>query len=81
MRLRLREIREGLGWSQQTLAARAGCTRAAISHWECGRQWPPLLMIPRLADALGVPEAVLLHLDKRPRLRQLAPAQTGSRAS
>ena len=79
MVLRLREIRESLGLSQQAVARDAGCTRAAISHWECGRQWPPMPMIPRLAHALGVSEALLLHLDKRPRLIPL-PAN-GSKAS
>jgi transcriptional regulator with XRE-family HTH domain len=79
MELRLREIREQLGLSQQDVARHAGCTRGAISHWECGRQWPPMPMIPRLAAALGVPEAILLHLDTRPRLVPL-PAN-GSKAS
>ena len=68
MELKLREIRQRLGLKQRDVALRAGCTRAAIGHWECGRQWPPLPMIPRLADALGVPEAMLLLLDTRPRL-------------
>jgi transcriptional regulator with XRE-family HTH domain len=61
--LRLRKLREELHRSQQDLAGAVGITRAAISHWECGRKLPPLAMIPRLADALGVPEALLLHLD------------------
>jgi repressor LexA len=79
MQLRLREIREAQGLSQQALAAHVGCTRGAISHWECGRKWPPIPMILRLAHALGVSEALLLHLDKRPRLIPL-PAN-GSKAS
>lgn len=79
MELKLREIRESLGLSQQAVATDAGCTRGAISHWECGRQWPPMPMIPRLAHALGVPEAMLLRLDTRPRLVPL-PAN-GSKAS
>lgn len=62
MQLCLREIRQRLGLSQAEVALRAGCTRAVISHWECGRQDPPLLMIPKLATALGVPEALLLDL-------------------
>jgi transcriptional regulator with XRE-family HTH domain len=65
--LRLRQLRTHLGWKQRDLADQVGCTRAAISHWECGRDWPPLDMIPRLADALGVAEAHLLALDTRPR--------------
>lgn len=77
MRLCLRDIRCKLGLSQAEVAARAGCTRAAISHWECGRQHPPLPMIPRLAHALGVPEALLLDL----RPAQTTPHHTESKAS
>jgi len=75
MQLCLREIRQRLGLSQAQVALRAGCTRAAISHWECGRKWPPLMMIPKLAQALDVPEALLLDL------RRPCTAHTGSRAS
>jgi transcriptional regulator with XRE-family HTH domain len=69
--LRLRQLRQDLGWKQRDLALQVGCTRAAISHWECGREWPSLGMIPRLADALGVAEAHLLALDTRPRCAPL----------
>jgi transcriptional regulator with XRE-family HTH domain len=79
MELKLREIRERLGLRQQDVAVRAGCTRAAIGHWECGRQWPPMPMIPVLAAALGVPEALLLQLETRPTLCLLPP--NGSKAS
>lgn len=77
MHLCLREIRQRLGWSQAEVAQRVGCTRAAVSHWECGRQWPPLEMIPKLAQALHVPEALLLDL----RPPQTTPLHTGSKAS
>ena len=66
MQIRLRQVRESCGVSQQAVAAFVGCTRGAISHWECGRQLPPLAMIPRLAEALGVSEVRILHLDTRP---------------
>ena len=66
MRLCLREIRERLNLTQGDVAARVGCTRAAVSHWECGRQLPPLWMIPRLSIALEVPEALLLDLRPDP---------------
>ena len=66
MQLQLRQVREAQGVSQQAVAVAVGCTRGAISHWECGRQFPPLAMIARLAAALGVPEARLLSLETRP---------------
>jgi len=66
MQLRLRQVREDRGVSQLAVALAVGCTRAAISHWECGRQFPSLAMVQRLADALGVSEARLLSLDTTP---------------
>lgn len=66
MQLCLREIRQRLGLTQAQVAHRVGCQRASISHWECGRQIPPLTMIPPLAKALGVPEALLLDLETTP---------------
>lgn len=78
MQIHLRQVRESCGISQQAVADAVGCTRGAISHWECGRQLPPLLMIAKLAQALGVPEARLLDLDQRPH-HSVAPCR--SRAS
>jgi transcriptional regulator with XRE-family HTH domain len=75
--LRLRQLRTHLGMNQRELALQVGCTRAAISHWECGRDWPPMAMIPRLADALGVAEAHLLTLDPRPRRCRPRPVRPG----
>lgn len=66
MQIHLRQARASCGLSQQAVADAVGCTRGAISHWECGRQLPPLAMIPRLAEALGVSEARLLSLHTRP---------------
>ena len=66
MQIQLRQVREACGLSQQAVAVAVGCTRGAISHWECGRYRPTLAMITRLAQVLGVPEARLLHLETRP---------------
>ena len=62
MQLRLKEIRQQLGLTQEEVAVRAGLKRAALSHWECGRNSFPLERLPALAQALGVPEALLLDL-------------------
>ena len=79
MLIQLRQVRALCGVSQQAIADAVGCTRGAISHWECGRQLPPLAMIPRLAEVLGVAEARLLHLDTRP--VTACPRPSGRRAS
>lgn len=83
MRLCLREIRERLGLTQDDVAALAGCKRASISHWECGRQVPSLRMIPRLAAALQVPEALLLdlHPPARPTEQASGPPRATSRVA
>lgn len=58
MRLQLAEnieaLRKGLGWSQETLASRAGMTRGSIGNYVNGRTIPNVVDAWRLADALGV---------------------------
>ncbi len=49
----LRLARERKGWSQTTLALRAGFQPSAISHFELGRRDPTLTNAVRLARALG----------------------------
>jgi transcriptional regulator with XRE-family HTH domain len=34
---KLRELREGMGWSRRTLAEKAGVPEASIQNWEQGR--------------------------------------------
>ena len=41
MELKLREIRQRLGLKQRDVALRAGCTRAAIGHWDAGASGRP----------------------------------------
>lgn len=52
---RIKTLREGLGWSQEDLASRAGVTRGAISQWETTPT--QRILAPHLvatAKALGV---------------------------
>jgi transcriptional regulator with XRE-family HTH domain len=46
----LRRLREGMGWSQATVADRFGLTQMQISRWENGQTRPP----QRLLDALRI---------------------------
>lgn len=50
---RVRALRQAAGLSQQTLAARTGLTRQAISGIEAGQYVPNTLVALRLARALG----------------------------
>ena len=54
-RAALRAIREAVGISQKTLAARAGLSPAALSQVESGVHGLHIEKVRRLADALGVP--------------------------
>ena len=59
IRLRVREMRETLGWSQRELARRSGVRHATISEAERGRSIN-LTTLEKLADALDIDAAVLI---------------------
>lgn len=59
--LRLRQLREQRGLSQNRFAKLAGIPRPKISRWERGKEAPSAKYLPKLAKALGIPvEALLL---------------------
>ncbi len=51
---RVRARRQKLGWSQETLALKAGINRTYIATLESGRRNPSLELIARLAAAMKV---------------------------
>ena len=57
--MRLKELREGRGFTQEQLAKRAKVSRAYLSHLEMGCHDPPLSRLRNLAKALGVPLTAL----------------------
>jgi transcriptional regulator with XRE-family HTH domain len=58
--LRVREIRDALGWSQDRLADEAGVTQATVSRIERGESTSiDLDVLDKLARALRVDPAVL----------------------
>jgi transcriptional regulator with XRE-family HTH domain len=59
--LNLRRLREGLGWSQEALADRAGLHRTYVGSVERGERNISIDNIERLAGALGVSAASLLE--------------------
>jgi transcriptional regulator with XRE-family HTH domain len=59
--MRLKELREVKGLTQEALAKKAKCSRAYLSRLEMGRHDPPLSRLRALAKALGVPVTELLE--------------------
>ena len=59
--MRLKEIREQKGMTQEELAKRADVSRAYLSRLEMGRHDPPLSTVEKLAKALGVKAAKLIE--------------------
>ncbi|WP_019422656.1 helix-turn-helix domain-containing protein [Paenibacillus sp. OSY-SE] len=52
--IRIAELREGKGWTQEELAELLGITRAALSHYEKDRRKPDFETLTKLADQFGV---------------------------
>jgi transcriptional regulator with XRE-family HTH domain len=52
---RIQQAREELGITQQELAARLGCTQAALSNYELGKRRLYLANLEQIASALGKP--------------------------
>jgi transcriptional regulator with XRE-family HTH domain len=57
---RLKEIRLEKGLSHDALARKVGVSRPAISHLECGKRKPTLLMALKLAHGLEIPLSEVL---------------------
>jgi HTH-type transcriptional regulator/antitoxin HipB len=58
---RVKAGREGRGWSQADLAAKAGVTQQLVSLIEAGHSTGSERTRAALAEALGVPVAVLVY--------------------
>ena len=56
----LRQLRVEKGMSQQQLANKMFVNRSSIARWESGSRLPDLILIPRLAECLGVEASRLL---------------------
>lgn len=51
---RVRQLRESRGWTQETLAGRAGLDRSYVAGIEAGLRNPSTKALAKLAKALGV---------------------------
>ena len=59
--LRVRQLREARGWSQEDFAEKADLHRTYISGIERGTRNPTLTVLARIADGLGIPLNKLLE--------------------
>lgn len=55
----LRTLRQWTGLTQGQLAARSGCSAAAVRNWEAGRASPSARLLKGLERALGLPPGAL----------------------
>jgi transcriptional regulator with XRE-family HTH domain len=53
--MRLQQARQELGLTQEELAARLGCTQAALSNYELGKRRLHLAGLEQIAQILGKP--------------------------
>ena len=53
--MRVQQVRQGLGITQGELAARLGCTQAALSNYELGKRRLDLASLEQIAGILGKP--------------------------
>jgi transcriptional regulator with XRE-family HTH domain len=60
MAQRIQGLREARGWSQATLAARAGISREYLARLETERQDPRLSIVLKIAKALRVKVGALV---------------------
>ncbi|WP_405889496.1 helix-turn-helix domain-containing protein [Streptomyces sp. NBC_01136] len=58
---RLRKLRLSRGWTQDELAALAGCSRGAVSTWETTGRPPRPDRLQRLARVFDVPVSYLIE--------------------
>lgn len=58
---RVRQLRESKGWTQETLAARAGLDRSYVAGIEAGLRNPSTKALAKLARALSVTLSTLFE--------------------
>lgn len=57
---KIAKARKAKRLTQQALADAVSVTQGAVAHWESGRRDPPVSMLRKVAEALGVPVSKLI---------------------
>lgn len=70
---RIANCRIGIGWSQDELGARMGCTQTAVSYWEAGGRAVSVATLLDLARVLDVDPGWLLTGERRDQPRRRSP--------
>ena len=58
--IRLRALRDKTGMSADEFAEKHGFARATFYNWESGIRTPTLEMLPKIAEAFGIPVRTLI---------------------
>lgn len=66
MRNRVRELREGLGLTQEEFGAKVGVSRQSVISIEVGRYKPSLELALTMSREFGVPVEEVFFLDDAP---------------
>lgn len=61
----IKSKRTKLNITQEELAKRLNVTRAAISNWEVGRNYPDIQFLVKISDELNISLDQLLRGDKK----------------
>lgn len=67
MALRIRQLREAKGWTQEVLAGRAGLSRSQLAMIEAETRPANTLRLNSIANVLGVAPEELFETDERER--------------
>jgi len=59
--MRIQQARQELGLTQEELAAKLGCTQAALSNYERGKRRLYLASLEQIANILGKPLSYFLE--------------------
>lgn len=70
--IRLKELREKAGYSQQSFADAIGVKQSTVGNWEAGAREPKLEVMQKLADFFDVSVDYLIGRDNTPRPRKEA---------
>ena len=70
--IRLKELREKAGYSQQSFADAIGVKQSTVGNWEAGAREPKLEVMQKLADLFDVSVDYLIGRDNTPKPRKEA---------